>query len=126
MRTVMISVIGISSILLVVMIHNTINTESIRSEEITDALSTAMYQTMSEVMEQSSYGIGDQNEMMAAFLQAMIQKMDSEISLTVMIHQFNYETGMMDIEAVGEFLLPDQKKKKISVRRQIAFAGQQL
>ncbi|MCH5266347.1 MAG: hypothetical protein J1F02_10640 [Lachnospiraceae bacterium] len=124
MRTVIVSVIGISSVLLVVMIQSTINTEALRSEEISEALSTAMVQTMSEVMERESYGIENRNEMIAAFLQAMIQKVNSDISLTVKIHQLNYETGTMEVEAQGEFLLPDHKKKRVSVRRRIAFASQ--
>lgn len=123
MRTVIVSVIGISSILLVVMIQTTINMKSIRYEEVSDALGTAMSQTMSEVMEQDSYGIQDRNEMIAAFLQSMLQKINSDIDLTVKIHQLNYETGKMDVEAIGEYLLPNHQRKSISVRRQIALAG---
>ena len=53
MKTVIISVIGISSILLTVMIHITVNEESIRNAELEDALAVAMDQTMTEVMEPS-------------------------------------------------------------------------
>ena len=123
MRTVIISVIGISSILIVVMIQTTVNMASIRHEEVTDALATAMSQTMSEVMEQESYGIRNRNEMIAAFLQSMLQKISSDIDLTVKIHQCNYETGKMDVEAIGEYRLPDYRKRSVSVRRQIALTG---
>lgn len=123
MRTVIISVIGISSILIVVMIQTTVNMASIRHEEVTDALATAMSQTMSEVMEQESYGIRNRNEIIAAFLQSMLQKISSDIDLTVKIHQCNYETGKMDVEAIGEYRLPDYRKRSVSVRRQIALTG---
>ncbi len=123
MRTVIISVIGISSILIVVMIQTTVNMESRYYEEINDALAVAMSQTMTEVMEQESYGIQNRNEMIAAFLQSMLQKVSTDIDLTVKIHQCNYETGQMDVEAIGEYQLPDYRKKSVSVRRRIAVAG---
>ena len=78
MRTVIISVIGISSILIVVMIQTTVNMESRYYEEINDALAVAMSQTMTEVMEQESYGIQNRNEMIAAFLQSMLQKVSTD------------------------------------------------
>lgn len=123
MRTVIISVIGISSILIVVMIQTTVNMESRYYEEINDALAVAMSQTMTEVMEQEGYGIQNRNEMIAAFLQSMLQKVSTDIDLTVKIHQCNYETGQMDVEAIGEYQLPDYRKKSVSVRRRIAVAG---
>ncbi len=123
MRTVIISVIGISSVLLVVMIQSTINTEALQRESLANALSASMEQTMSEVMERESYGIENRNEMVAAFLQAMIQKVNSDVDLTVKIYQLNYETGTMDVELRGEFPLPDKKKKTVAVRRKVAFAA---
>ena len=74
MRTVIICVIYISSILLIVMIHNTVNGESLRKKELSDALAVAMDQTMTEVMEKDGYGINDRNQLVAAFLQSMLQK----------------------------------------------------
>lgn len=123
MRTVIISVINISSILLIVMVHNTVNKESVRNTELSDALTVAMDQTMTEVMEKQSYGMDNRNELVAAFLQAMLQKVDSSISLTVLIHKLDQEKGTMEVETVGEYILPDKRKKRISIRRQIVFAG---
>lgn len=123
MRTVIVSVINISSILLIIMTHNTVNQESMRKTELSDALTAAMEQTMTEVMEKESYGIDDRNEFVAAFLQAMLLKVDSSISLTVLIHKLDKERGTMEVETVGEYVLPDRRKKQISIRRQIVFAG---
>ncbi len=123
MKTVVLSVISISSILLVVMIHITVNEESVQTVEVSDALASAMNQTMTEVMEQGSYGISSRNELVAAFLQAMLQKVDKNISLTMRIHHLDERNGTMDVEAVGEYILPDRNKKQISIRRQVVFAG---
>lgn len=123
MRTVIVSVIHVSSIVLIIMVHNAVNGESMRRTELSDALAVAMDQTMAEVMEKDSYGINDRNQMVAAFLQSMLQKVDSSINLTVMIHKLDKDKGTMDVEAVGEYSLPGQGKKQISIRRQIVFAG---
>lgn len=123
MRTVIVSVIHVSSIVLIIMVHNAVNGESMRRTELSDALAVAMDQTMAEVMEKDSYGINDRNQMVAAFLQSMLQKVDSSINLTVMIHKLDKDKGTMDVEVVGEYSLPGQGKKQISIRRQIVFAG---
>lgn len=121
MRTIVISVISISSMLFVIMIQSTVNWERRQEESLENALACAMYQTMSEVMEQDSYGIRNSNQMMAAFLQAMLERMEEGVDLTVRVHQFDYERGRMDLEAIGSYELPNHKKKTITVRRQIAF-----
>lgn len=123
MRTVIVSVIHVSSIVLIIMVHNAVNGESLRRTELSDALAVAMDQTMTEVMEKDSYGINDRNQMVAAFLQSMLQKVDSSIDLKVMIHKLDKDKGTMDVEAVGEYRLPGKGKKQISIRRQIVFAG---
>lgn len=119
MRTVIISVIGISSLFLVVMIQKNINEKTWQEEQLEDALTVAMSQTMEEVMHKGSYGITNQNEMMAAFLQAMLCKLDREIDLTVKVHQINYHLGQMDIEAIGIYQTANGKKCRSSVRRNI-------
>ena len=56
MRLIIISLIGVSSIVLVIMMHSDINRENIREEEISDALVFAMTQTMEELEEKNPKG----------------------------------------------------------------------
>lgn len=121
MRTVIISVIGISSFFLVVMIQKNINAKTWEREELEESLSKAMDQTLSEVMEKSSYGIRNRNEMMAAFLQAMLRKIRDNIDLTVRIYHIDYTLGQMDVEIVGEIDSGDRKSRKIAIRRKMIF-----
>ena len=85
-------------------------------------LAAAMDQSMTEIMEEGSYGISSRNELVAELLQSMLRKVDRTISLTVMIHTLDKKRGMMDIEAVGEYMPPYPDMEKISIRRQIIFA----
>lgn len=121
MRTVIISVIGISSFFLVVMIQKNINAKTWEREELEESLSKAMDQTLSEVMEKSSYGIRNRNEMMAAFLQAMLRKIRDNIDLTVKIYHVDYTLGQMDVEIMGEIDSGDRKSRKIAIRRKMIF-----
>ena len=123
MRTVVCSVISVVAILLVIMTHTVLNEQSVREEELRTALSTAMDQTMSEVFEQGSYGIENRNEMIAAFLQAMLLKVSSDISLTVKIQEIDMREGIFCVEAIADYTLPDQSEKRISVQRQMRSGG---
>ena len=76
---------------------------------------------MSEVMEKSSYGIRNRNEMMAAFLQAMLRKVRDNIDLTVRIYHVDYELGQMDVEIMGEIHSEGEKSSKIAIRRKMVF-----
>lgn len=91
MKTIVISMIGIGSILFVVMIQHTASKRMWSYERAETSLSSAMEQTMSEVMEENHYGIENRNEMLAALLQSLIAKWNHEIDLTVLVHKMDYE-----------------------------------
>lgn len=122
MKTVIVSIIGISSLILVVMIQQNVNAGTWEREELEESMSTAMEQTLSEVMEGNRYGISNRNEMMAAFLQSMLCRFREDVDLTVRIHQMNYELGQMDVEAVAIYKRDRGGTHKVSVRRKMVFA----
>ena len=119
MKTIIVSVIGISSIFLVAMIQNNINTKTWQEEQLENSLAEAMSQTMEEVIFGGGYGISNQNEMMAAFLQAMIRKLDGKADVTIKVHDINFALGQMDIEAIGSYRMTNGKTCKVSVRRNL-------
>lgn len=121
MRTVIVSIIGVSSLFLVIMIQQNVNTGTWEREELEESMSSAMEQTLSEVMEGNCYGISDRNEMLAAFLQAMLCQIREEVDLTVKIHQMDYELGQMDVEAIAIYKRNSGRVHKVSVRRKMVF-----
>ncbi len=122
MKTVIISIIGIGSLFLVLSIQSNINEQTWEREELEDSMTTAMEQTLSEVVEKNSYGIADRNEMMAAFLQGMLYRIDRDVDLTVKIHDMDYDLGQMDVEATAVYPRDDGGYRQISVRRKMVFA----
>lgn len=121
MKTIMISMIGIGSILFVVMIQHTASKRMWSYERAETSLSSAMEQTMSEVMEENHYGIENRNEMLAALLQSLIAKWNHEIDLTVLVHKMDYDKRQMDVEVCGRMNMDEGKEETVSVRRKIIF-----
>lgn len=123
MRTVIVSVIGISSLFLVVLIQRNVTRQMWEYDKIEESLTVAMGQTLSEVMEKNSYGIQNRNEMIAAFLQSMIRRTSEDVDLTVKVHQLDYELGQMDVEVRGNFLVEGEETREVCVRRKMVFVN---
>ena len=123
MKTVIISAIGISSLFFMVALQRNTNERTWQQEQLEKALAVSMSQTLKEVAVGESYGISDQNEMMAAFLQSMLRKLDREVDLTVKVHRINYAMRQMDIEAIGIYRTTDGREHKVSVRRNVRIAA---
>ncbi len=121
MRTVIVTVIGFSSMFLIIMIQRNNTAITWQNEMLADSLSSAMEKTLSEVMEQNHYGIENSNEMMAAFLQTMIREIHEDVDLTVRVHRLDYELGQMDVEVSGEFSGTGAGARHVSVRRKMIF-----
>ena len=121
MKTIVISMIGIGSILFVVMIQHTASKRMWSYERAETSLSSAMEQTMSEVMEENHYGIENRNEMLAALLQSLIAKWNHEIDLTVLVHKMDYDKRQMHVEVCGRKNMDEGKEETVSVRRKIVF-----
>ena len=111
--------IGISSLLFVVMGQKAVSDTMWQQEEMENSLAVAMSQTLEEVAQNESYGISNQNEMMAAFLQAMLRKIDQDVDLTIKVHQINYVLKQMDIEAIGKYKTVGGEPHTVSIRRKI-------
>ena len=123
MRTVIVSVIGISSLFLVVLIQRNVTTRMWERDRLEESLTVAREQTLAEVMEGNHYGIQNRNEMMAAFLQAMIRRMEEDVDLTVKVHKLDYELGQMDVEVLGRISGRGETTRNVSVRRKMVFAN---
>ena len=80
-----------------------------------------MSQTMKEVMEQESYGIQNKNEFIAAFLQALVMRTNSDVDMTVNVITADMEQGLMDIEVTEKISFLNMKEKEIKVRRTVVF-----
>ncbi|MCI8964080.1 MAG: hypothetical protein HFG37_10290 [Eubacterium sp.] len=121
MKSVIVSSVCISAILLVLAIHTVIDGKTAALQELEDSLAVSVSQTMKEVMEQESYGIQDKNEFIAAFLQALVMRTNSDVDMTVNVISADVEQGLMDIEVTEKITFLNMKEKEIKVRRTVIF-----
>lgn len=121
MKSVIVSSVCISAILLVLAIHTVIDGKSAALQELEDSLAVSVSQTMKEVMEQESYGIQDKNEFIASFLQALVMRTNSDVDMTVYVISADIERGLLDIEVKERFNFLNMGEQEISLRRTVIF-----
>lgn len=120
MKSMIISSVCINAVLFVLTIHTIIDGKTAYMQELEDSLAVSVSQTMKEVMEQDSYGIENRNQFIAAFLQAMIVRTNSDVDMTVNVISLDIEKGLMDVE-VREKVMLGRVGEEISVRRTVIF-----
>lgn len=126
MKSVIVSFICISAILFVLMIQSEITGKASCEQELEEALSLSVSQTVKEVMEQDSFGIQNKNEFIAAFLQALVLRTNADVDMTVSVLSADLERGLLDIEvkerlALEKLPLFRGREREIVVRRTVIF-----
>lgn len=121
MKQVIISAVCVSAILSVLAIQSVVDGKASYIQELEDALSVSVSQTMKEVMEQESFGIENRNEFVAAFLQALVMRTNSDVDMTVYIISADVERGLLDIEVKERFNFLNMGEQEISIRRTVIF-----
>ncbi len=121
MKSVIVSSICVSAVLFVLAIHTAIDGRTSYVQELEESLALSVSQTMREVMEQESYGIENRNEFIAAFLQALVLRSNSDVDMTVNVISADMEKGILDIEVKEKVELLNACRQEIVVRRTVIF-----
>lgn len=119
MKQVIRSAVCVSAILSVLAIQSVVDGKASYVQELEDALSVSVSQTMREVMEQDSFGIEDRNEFVAAFLQALVMRTNSDVDMTVCVISADLERGLLDIEVKERFNFLNMGEQEIALRRTV-------
>lgn len=121
MKQVIISAVCVSAILSVLAIQSVIDGKASYVQELEDSLSVSVSQTMKEVMEQESFGIENRNEFIAAFLQALVMRTNSDVDMTVCVISADIERGLLDVEIKERVNFLNMGEQEISLRRTVIF-----
>lgn len=116
MRIIIISISSVLCLLFSMLTQTVINSRSLREAELQDAIGTSVSQTLEEVMSES-YGIETDEEMVAALLQGILVKINSDIELTVDIIQMDRKEGLLDVRVSAQYQDVGEQKRVIEVRR---------
>ncbi len=125
MRTLILCIIGASSILMAAVIHGTVNTETRMASQVEESLSRAMMETEREIAAQNSRGIQNREDMISAFMQMLAVQMAQEepgAEIEAAVCECDYEKKTMEIEVTARYDRPDKKRGSVSVRRRVALA----
>ncbi|MCR4605928.1 MAG: hypothetical protein K5639_08035, partial [Eubacterium sp.] len=114
---------GVGVMIAAVVIQGMIYFDRLKEEKLKQSLSQALYVTVNEMYGESTGTVvkEDSNRLLATFMQAMLQRVDDDVDLTVRVCAKDEKNRLVEVEAVGEYMSSLKQKHKVSVRRKIAF-----
>ena len=92
-----------------------------REMELADNLPAAVEETVSDLMEEKSYDITSENEMIADMAEDLSRKLDSNSDITVNIENIDAAKGLMSIKVVASYQHPNGKEGSVSCERTVVF-----
>lgn len=108
---VLITVISVSIVL-------TNDGRSIRNQEVSNALDTAVTGTVS-MLSKKNYSINNSDQFVSDMLEALIVQINSDCSIKVNILDQDYEKGLLSVEAIETFKHPNGKTGTVSCTKTV-------
>lgn len=93
--------------------HNT------RQNEVEAALTSAVEQTLSNLMVEKHYSINNTHEFIADFTQRLVLGLDSDSEVTINILAMDMEKGLLDVEVVETYRQMDGSTGSASYRKTV-------
>lgn len=124
MRNIVIGFVFAAMILLSVNIVSTMNSRSTRSQELSDALDTALEGTLS-TLSKGTYDISDTDEYIADLVSNIAGQIQSDSSLTVNILDADIEKGIMTVQVKEEYKHINGKTGAVTASKTVLLEEQQ-
>lgn len=93
--------------------------KDVRENETDKALNTAVEQTLEQLKEYGSYEIGNAQELIADFQQALLLHISSDADIEVRILTADTEKGVLDVEVVASYKTVNDQKKRAVCRKTV-------
>lgn len=119
MKNVIISMGLVMMMIITILILYTIYGQNTRQNEVEDALSVAVEQTLENMKIDKSYDVNSTEEFIADFNQNLILSIESDSVLEVNILAVDIDKGLLDVEVVETFKQPNGSKGTASCRKTI-------
>lgn len=124
MRNIVIGFVFAAMILLSVNIVSTMNSRSTRSQELSDALDTALEGTLS-TLSKGTYDISDTDEYIADLVSNIAGQIQSDSELTVNILDADIEKGIMTVQVKEEYKHINGKTGAVTASKTVLLEEQQ-
>lgn len=115
MRNIVIGFVFAAMILLSVNIVSTMNSRSTRSQELSDALDTALEGTLG-TLSKGTYDINNTDEYIADLVSNIAEQIQSDSELTVNILDADIEKGIMTVQVKEEYKHINGKPSSYSIK----------
>lgn len=124
MRNIVLGFVFAAMILLSVNIVSTMNSRSTRSQELSDALDTALEGTLS-TLSKGTYDISDTDEYIADLMSNIAGQIQSDSELTVNILDADIEKGIMTVQVKEEYKHINGKTGAVTASKTVLLEEQQ-
>lgn len=124
MRNIVIGFVFAAMILLSVNIVSTMNSRSTRSQELSDALDTALEGTLS-TLSKGTYDINNTDEYIADLVSNIAGQIQSDSELTVNILDADIEKGIMTVQVKEEYKHINGKTGAVTASKTVLLEEQQ-
>lgn len=124
MRNIVIGFVFAAMILLSVNIVSTMNSRSTRSQELSDALDTALEGTLS-TLSKGTYDINNKDEYIADLVSNIAGQIQSDSELTVNILDADIEKGIMTVQVKEEYKHINGKTGAVTASKTVLLEEQQ-
>ena len=124
MRNIVIGFVFAAMILLSVNIVSTMNSRSTRSQELSDALDTALEGTLG-TLSKGTYDINNTDEYIADLLSNIAEQIQSDSELTVNILDADIEKGIMTVQVKEEYKHINGKTGAVTASKTVLLEEQQ-
>lgn len=94
---------------------------NVRISEMNDSLSSAVEQSLDNVMSKHDYDISDKEQFVADFTESLLLQIDSKSKITVNVIKADTEKGLLSLEIVEEFTYPNGKIGSVSYNKTAIF-----
>lgn len=119
MKNVIISIGLVMMMIITILILYTIYGQNTRQNEVEEALTVAVEQTLENMKIDKSYDVNSVEEFIADFNQNLILAIESDSTLEVNILSVDIEKGLLDVEVVETFVQPNGSKGTVSCRKTV-------
>lgn len=96
-----------------------ISGKDVRENELDKALNTAVEQSLEQLKKYGGYEIGNEQELIADFQQALLLHISSDADITVKILTADADKGVLDVEVTGIYKTVNAKEKRAVCRKTV-------
>lgn len=112
---------GTALVIVVIMIIITVNGKMTRSKELTSTLSSAVDQSVENVMQDKSYTINNKDEFIADVIQNLLNTYENDSEIEIQVMAADDEKGLLALRVIEHYVNPNGKEGSNTYDKTVIF-----